>query len=79
MPHTGSRRYAVAGATNPDETGPPTRAILYAISSAYYQVKGVLTNGYGLSADPTVAAIAQKLQKGLIRKGVLTGMQDRSV
>ena len=71
--------YRFEGATNPDETGPPTRAILYALSSAKYGRKGVLVNGYGLSADPVVAAITQKLQKGPIMKEVPIDIQNKSV
>lgn len=71
MAHTGLKGSAVAGANNPDD-----EAILYALSSAYYHVKGVLTNGP--SADPIVAAIAQKLQKGLIMMDVQTTIQGGS-
>jgi hypothetical protein len=66
--------YRFEGATNPDD-----EAILYALSSAYYHIKGVLTNGYGPSADPIVAAIAQKLQKKRIVKGVQDDIQSGSV
>ena len=46
--------------TNPDETGPPTRSILYALSSERYGVKGVLVNGYGLSADAVTAGTPER-------------------
>lgn len=49
--------YRFEGATNPDD-----ESILYALSSEYYQIKGILTNGYGLSADPITTAIEQRLR-----------------
>jgi hypothetical protein len=66
--------YRFEGATNPDD-----EAILYALSSIKYGIKGVLVNGYGPSADPIIAAIAQKLQKGPLMKEVGTGIQNGSV
>lgn len=50
--------YRFEGPTNPDD-----ESILYALSSARYQVKGVLVNGYGLSADPVTAALEQRLHR----------------
>jgi len=45
------------------ESNPDDEAILYAISSPKYGVKGVLVNGYGISADDASNAIAAKLQR----------------
>lgn len=45
------------GQTDPDE-----ESILYAISSEKYQLKGVLVNGYGPSADELTAELANKLR-----------------
>lgn len=50
--------YRFEGPTNPDD-----EAILYALSSAKYGVKGVLVNGYGLSADPVTAGIEARLTR----------------
>jgi hypothetical protein len=50
--------YRFEGATNPDD-----ESILYAIYSDYYNVKGILVNGYGLSADPATAAIEKRLHR----------------
>ena len=46
------------GPTNPDD-----ESILYALSSVKYGVKGVLVNGYGLSADPDTAALEARLSR----------------
>lgn len=50
--------YRFEGPTNPDD-----ESILYALSSDQYQVKGILVNGYGPSADPRTAALEQKLHR----------------
>ena len=50
--------YRFEGPTNPDD-----ESILYALSSAHYQVKGVLVNGYGPSADADTAALEQRLHR----------------
>jgi hypothetical protein len=50
--------YRFEGPTNPDD-----ESILYALSSERHQVKGVLVNGYGLSADPITAVIEQRLHR----------------
>lgn len=70
---------AVAGATNPDETGPPTRAVLYALSSMKYGINGVLVNGYGPSADPIIAGIAQRLHKVLIMRELQSASQEGAI
>lgn len=44
--------YRFSGVVNPNDA-----AILYVLSSDQYNVKGVLINGYGLSADPVVTAL----------------------
>ena len=49
--------YRFEGASNPDD-----QAVLYAISSANLGVKGVLVNGYGISADEATDAIITKLK-----------------
>ena len=46
------------GPTNPDD-----ESILYALSSEQYRVKGVLVNGYGLSADADTSALEQRLHR----------------
>jgi hypothetical protein len=48
--------YRFEGATNPDD-----QSILYAISSKKFNVKGVLVNGYGISADDATNALVAKL------------------
>ncbi|RYF73753.1 MAG: phosphoribosylpyrophosphate synthetase [Cytophagaceae bacterium] len=50
--------YRFEGPTNPDD-----ESILYALSSDQYHVKGILINGYGLSADPVTAAIEERLKR----------------
>ncbi len=50
--------YRFEGPSNPDDA-----SILYALSSERYGVKGVLVNGYGLSADPVTAALEQRLHR----------------
>lgn len=50
--------YRFEGPTNPDD-----ESILYALSSDHYRVKGILINGYGLSADPVTAALEQRLHR----------------
>ncbi len=49
--------YRFEGASNPDD-----QSILYAISSAKFNMKGVLVNGYGISSDDTVSKLIEKLQ-----------------
>ncbi|WP_262893189.1 hypothetical protein [Spirosoma validum] len=39
------------------------RSILYALSSVKYGSKGVLVNGYGLSANAVTAGIEQRLHR----------------
>ncbi|WP_208295692.1 phosphoribosylpyrophosphate synthetase [Fibrivirga algicola] len=46
------------GPTNPDD-----ESILYALSSTKYGTKGVLINGYGLSADALTAVIEARLTR----------------
>ncbi|MCY7359285.1 MAG: phosphoribosylpyrophosphate synthetase [Rudanella sp.] len=50
--------YRFEGLTNPDD-----ESILYALSSVHYQLKGVLVNGYGPSADADTAALEQRLHR----------------
>ncbi len=49
--------YRFEGASNPDD-----QSILYAISSLKFNVKGVLVNGYGISADVETDELIEKLQ-----------------
>ena len=48
--------YRFEGASNPDDN-----AILYAISSEKFSVKGLLVNGYGISADMMTDEMIKKL------------------
>ncbi len=50
--------YRFEGATNPGD-----ESILYALSSDSYGLKGILVNGYGLSADPDIAEIEKRLHR----------------
>ena len=49
--------YRFEGASNPDD-----QSVLYAISSSKFGVKGLLVNGYGISADAATDAIIAKLK-----------------
>lgn len=49
--------YRFEGASNPDD-----QSVLYAISSLKFDVKGVLVNGYGISADAATDAIIARLK-----------------
>ncbi len=51
------KTYRFEGETNPDD-----QSILYAISSPKFNVKGVLVNGYGISADEKSDALISKLR-----------------
>lgn len=50
--------YRFEGQSNPDD-----EAIVYAISSPKYGVKGVLVNGYGIYAEAFPSVLVQKLQR----------------
>lgn len=50
--------YRFEGESNPDD-----EAVVYAISSPKYGVKGVLVNAYGLYSDGASDALVQKLQQ----------------
>ncbi len=52
--------YRFEGASDPDY-----QSVLYAISSDKYHVKGLLVNGYGISADPTSSKLIEKLETHL--------------
>ena len=49
--------YRFEGASNPDD-----QSVLYAISSSKFEMKGVLVNGYGISADGVTDAIIARLK-----------------
>ncbi len=49
--------YRFEGETNPDD-----QSILYAISSRNFNVKGVLVNGYGISANEVSNLLVSKLR-----------------
>jgi len=51
------RFYRFEGQSDPDD-----EAILYAISSEKFGIKGVLVNGYGPSADPLTDNMLKKLR-----------------
>jgi hypothetical protein len=50
--------YRFEGASNPDD-----ESVLYAISSPKFNLKGLVVNGYGISADDASAALVEKLQR----------------
>jgi len=50
--------YRFEGQSNPDD-----EAIVYAISSPKYGIKGVLVNGYGIYADDFSSALVEKLRR----------------
>ncbi len=54
--------YRFEGASNPDD-----EAIVYAISSAKFGVKGILVNGYGISADEASSKLVERLQTHLVK------------
>jgi len=49
--------YRFEGQSNPSD-----QAILYAISSDRYQLKGVLVNAYGIYSEPVTDEMLQKLE-----------------
>ena len=49
--------YRFEGASNPDD-----QSILFAISSPKFAIKGVLVNGYGISADDATTKLIEKLE-----------------
>lgn len=50
--------YRFEGESNPDD-----EAVVYAISSPTFGVKGTLVNAYGIYADVPSAALVEKLKK----------------
>jgi hypothetical protein len=44
------------------ESNPSDQAILYAISSDRYQLKGVLVNAYGIYGEPVTDEMVEKLK-----------------
>lgn len=61
--------YRFEGQSNPED-----QSILYAISSPRFGIKGLLVNGYGISADEQVSSLVEKLQTN---KGIAS-VQTRS-
>ncbi|MGN6619288.1 MAG: cupin domain-containing protein [Ilyomonas sp.] len=51
--------YRFEGESNPDD-----EAVVYAISSPKFNIKGVLVNGYGIYADDFSSALVEKLGRG---------------
>lgn len=49
--------YRFEGETNPDD-----ESIVYAISSKKFNIKGVLVNGYGPSADEATSRLVDRLE-----------------
>jgi quercetin dioxygenase-like cupin family protein len=54
--------YRFEGASNPDD-----ESIVYAISSAKFGVKGILVNGYGISAEEGSSKLVERLQTHLTK------------
>ena len=52
------RSYRFEGISDPSD-----EAVVYAISSDRYELKGYLIDGYGIYADPEVEALAKKMKK----------------
>src|SRR6476661_4756008 len=50
--------YRFEGESNPDD-----QAILFAISSPEYNLKGILVNGYGIYSEDASNALVEKLQR----------------
>jgi hypothetical protein len=50
--------YRFEGQSNPDD-----EAVVYAISSPKYGIRGVLVNGYGIYADDFSSALVEKLRR----------------
>ena len=44
------------------ESDPGDEAILYAISVPKHNIKGILVNGYGISAEPIASEMVEKLK-----------------
>lgn len=51
------KTFRFEGATNPDD-----ESILYAISSAKHDLKGVLVNAYGIYSEPLMDEMVKKLR-----------------
>ncbi|MEO6454811.1 MAG: phosphoribosylpyrophosphate synthetase [Ginsengibacter sp.] len=56
------KTYRFEGETNPDD-----QSILYAISSAKFNIKGVLVNVYGISSDDVSNTLIEKLNTRQIK------------
>lgn len=73
--------YRFEGASNPDD-----QSVLYAISSSKFDMKGVLVNGYGISADAATDAIIARLKTHpdnpvglpLLKKEIMTNKSNEA-
>ncbi len=63
--------YRFEGASNPED-----QSILYAISSAKFNIKGTLVNGYGISSDETSSTLIEKLQTNKIHNSMENKSND---
>src|SRR5262245_47484373 len=45
-----------------ENTDPSEQAIIYALSSEKYDIKGILVNGYGIYSDPVASELAEKFR-----------------
>ena len=54
--------YRFEGQSNPDD-----QSILYAISSAKFNLKGTLVNGYGISSDENTSKLIEKLETNQVK------------
>lgn len=63
--------YRFEGDSNPDD-----ESIVYAISSAQHDIKGILVNGYGISADDTSSKLVEKLRTHSLHHSVRIKKND---
>ena len=58
------------------DSDPEYQSILYAISSAKFDVKGTLVNGYGISSEETTTKLIEKLKTHHVQKGMENKSKD---
>lgn len=63
--------YRFEGASNPED-----QSILYAISSAKFNIKGTLVNGYGISSDEKTSKLIEKLNTHKIQNSMENKSND---